>query len=225
MEPFANDLDCGRRVVLSRAAPTLRSVETHRRAVRSSDSVRTKFGQSTRTRCLTASRLRANRARRGFGLFANVHANCLFPRRVLRKSAAAGRTWPFFRRVAGSGLAAGRGTRGWSRGRTTAVWYADGGRGRTTPSCESVGARARRAPAKGECQSASAGASVRAWQAPRCRSASARKYSKCQSVAGARVSERGARGQCKCQSASAGASDRVQAPVRVTERVGVPAPG
>lgn len=35
VEPFANDLDCGRRVVLSRAAPTLRSVETHRRAVRS----------------------------------------------------------------------------------------------------------------------------------------------------------------------------------------------
>ena len=34
-EPSANDLDCGRRVVLSRAAPTLRSVETHRRAVRS----------------------------------------------------------------------------------------------------------------------------------------------------------------------------------------------
>ena len=32
--PFANDLDCGRRVVLSRAAPTLRSVETHRRAER-----------------------------------------------------------------------------------------------------------------------------------------------------------------------------------------------
>ena len=31
-EHSANDLDCGRRVVLSRAASTLRSVETHRRA-------------------------------------------------------------------------------------------------------------------------------------------------------------------------------------------------
>ena len=39
-ERFANDLDCGRRVVLSRAASTLRSVETHRRADGSSSGAR-----------------------------------------------------------------------------------------------------------------------------------------------------------------------------------------
>ena len=47
-ERFANDLDCGRRVVLSRAASTLRSVETHRRADGSSsgaqNAARTGFG-------------------------------------------------------------------------------------------------------------------------------------------------------------------------------------